>query len=634
MKIKLTVKAAALIAAACFSSAMHAQTLKENFDNVARPKIPTGWIQWNVDGRTPNNDISVLAMNKNAWVSFTFDGNNNYMVSTSHYTPEGKSDDWLVTPAVMPKNGEYLSWDAASLDQSRKEAYEVRISTTDSLPASFTKVLFSSTGENPQFTTRLVDLSAYAGQRIYVAFRDISDSKYILLLDNVMISPIPKANAGLSGISPGVGSMKGYAMKGTNAAVSVDVINLGVDTIKSGTIRYTDGTNTYTTAMSTSIGYNQAKTFTLPAYLVKTLDVTNLKAWVEVSNDLIHNNDTMRTTITGTTFWPKHRVTFEEGTGTWCGWCPRGAVFLDSIGKKKGDDAVLIAVHNGDPMTVTAYDGSLGKYIAGYPMAVTERKVSDDPSNMFNNFDDLVGDCGIAELKITSLTRGTTMTVNVSAKSAINSVKAGDWRLALVITEDQVRGTTTQYDQHNYYSGSAVNILKGAGHDWNKEANPIPAAKMTYNHVARYISDFNGTDGTLPDMLEADSTYHYSFSLNKPASIGHDFLCVANVLLINQTTGQIVNAVSARFTPLSVNEIVKQSIQVYPNPATQVCHVELEQANIQKLFLTDLLGNRIEVPYTYDGETLSIDMNSLSNGVYMLSIQTDNSLLTSKIIKE
>ena len=48
----------------------------------------------------------------------------------------------------------------------------------------------------------------------------------------------------------------------------------------------------------------------------------------------------------------------EEGTGTWCGWCQRSCCARldehDYHGYFQG-----IAVHNGDPMTVTDYDAAM-----------------------------------------------------------------------------------------------------------------------------------------------------------------------------------------------------------------------------------------------------------------------------------
>ena len=51
-------------------------------------------------------------------------------------------------------------------------------------------------------------------------------------------------------------------------------------------------------------------------------------------------------------------VVSEEGTGTWCGWCVRGAVYMDLMAAKYSNYWAGIAVHNGDPMVVATYDSS------------------------------------------------------------------------------------------------------------------------------------------------------------------------------------------------------------------------------------------------------------------------------------
>ena len=41
-----------------------------------------------------------------------------------------------------------------------------------------------------------------------------------------------------------------------------------------------------------------------------------------------------------------------------------------------------IAVHNGDPMTISAYDGNIGTYIpGGYPGGGVDRVLEDNPAN-------------------------------------------------------------------------------------------------------------------------------------------------------------------------------------------------------------------------------------------------------------
>jgi hypothetical protein len=75
------------------------------------------------------------------------------------------------------------------------------------------------------------------------------------------------------------------------------------------------------------------------------------------------NNDTLIEMINPIVPAPGKMVVGEEATGTWCQWCPRGAVFMDLFETKYQDFWAGIAVHNGDPMTVTEYDAGIGTLI-------------------------------------------------------------------------------------------------------------------------------------------------------------------------------------------------------------------------------------------------------------------------------
>lgn len=52
---------------------------------------------------------------------------------------------------------------------------------------------------------------------------------------------------------------------------------------------------------------------------------------------------------------PHHRPLMEEATGTWCGYCPRGALGMRELAKAFGDDYIGASYHNGDNLTVTEY---------------------------------------------------------------------------------------------------------------------------------------------------------------------------------------------------------------------------------------------------------------------------------------
>ncbi len=187
-----------------FTTAKAQVIFSETFDNISGPTaggagtyvFPNGWLLMNVDNRTPNAQVAYV---NEAWErreNFKFNVNDSAAFSTSWYSPAGSADDWMWTPLIgpLPANCK-LSWDAVAYDADYPDGYEVRIMTV--LPTGGTgvignmvtssTVLFSTTAENSTMTNREVSLSSYAGQKVYIGFRNNSTDKFILLIDNVKV---------------------------------------------------------------------------------------------------------------------------------------------------------------------------------------------------------------------------------------------------------------------------------------------------------------------------------------------------------------------------------------------------------------------------------------------------------------
>ena len=70
----------------------------------------------------------------------------------------------------------------------------------------------------------------------------------------------------------------------------------------------------------------------------------------------------------------KQYVLVEDYTGTWCGYCTRVSFAIEEL-KKQTNDAVVIAIHQGDPMqfpleaTLRSHFG-----VTGFPTAFVDRK--------------------------------------------------------------------------------------------------------------------------------------------------------------------------------------------------------------------------------------------------------------------
>lgn len=158
--------------------------------------IPDTYTIIDVDGLTvvgslDSTSIPDLPFN-GSWVTQTnfFDGEDTVAASSSWYDPAGVSNDWLITPQIsIPDTGEYfLQWRALAVSPGFPDGYEVYVSTTGNTIPDFTTPIFSKDEEVSQWATRLVSLADFAGEDIYVAFRNNSDDKLILLIDDIYIA--------------------------------------------------------------------------------------------------------------------------------------------------------------------------------------------------------------------------------------------------------------------------------------------------------------------------------------------------------------------------------------------------------------------------------------------------------------
>ena len=98
------------------------------------------------------------------------------------------SNRWLITPKVRLTSGNYFVWDALSYEDPYLETYRVRISTTNTDTASFTTLATIEEESGDAWQRRVVDLTAYAGQDVYIAIQLISDDMNMLWVDNLKIA--------------------------------------------------------------------------------------------------------------------------------------------------------------------------------------------------------------------------------------------------------------------------------------------------------------------------------------------------------------------------------------------------------------------------------------------------------------
>ena len=335
---------------------------------------------------------------------------------------------------------------------------------------------------------------------------------------------------------------------------------------------------------------------------------------------------------------PGKLVIGEEATGTWCGWCPRGSVALNFMDRDYYGYFQGIAVHNGDPMTNTAYDAGLSPYIGGYPSAIVDRGTEIDPSGFEQEFIQKI--TTPISATFTGVAVASANIIDVEISTTVTSAINGNWTFACVLVEDSVTGSGGTWYQSNSYSGGS-SLIDVDGVDWMNLPGWVPDAQMIYRHVGREIlPSFGG--GSLPSSTyNVGDVFTTNFQFTADPSWDINEMHVVGMLLNN---GNIDNAVSLPVSinnnPVSVDNISSNvSINIFPNPAVSTTtllmtidtekEVSVSVKSIEgKLIAKGNYGNMI------GSHTLTFDVSNFSKGIYIVEVQIGNEIIVKKFIKE
>ncbi len=342
------------------------------------------------------------------------------------------------------------------------------------------------------------------------------------------------------------------------------------------------------------------------------------------------------------------KVIAEEATGTWCPWCVRGTVFMERLSNTYGSLYIGIAVHNNDPMVVPPYDAAIGALIGGYPSGVVDRGPEYDPSQFEIPFLERIQIAPKAFIENGATWDATSRTLQVSATTTFQESVSGDYKIALVLTEDDVTGVGSEWNQANAYAGGNNGNMGG----YETLPNPVPASQMSYDHVARIISpSFGGLPNAFTGMMNTGNASTHNFTFTLPTSWEENMIHI--VAMVIAPDGKIDNAFSSTIeeavtngyiagtnvvgiTPLSTTV---DELNIYPNPTNNHCNISLNLKNATKLSIEiySLDGKQVaSKDYgTMSGDfILPINMSEWSNGMYHARIIRDGVAITRTIIKE
>ncbi|MCI5057759.1 MAG: choice-of-anchor J domain-containing protein [Flavobacteriales bacterium] len=606
----------------------------EDFEN--SETMPSNILVFDVDGQTPASAVSWCT---NAWTVRTefADPSNNVAGSISWYSPAGTSNDWMVIPGIAIQNtGTNLRWRAKAQDPDYPDGYEVYISTTGTNPNDFTgsSPVFSVAAEDTAWTVHSVNLDTYVGSTINIAFRNNSNDMFVLMVDDIAVGETGAVDVALNEVSNDK-----FSIYPNNISVAGQIRNIGFTDITSLDIKWTDGTTTYTETIS-GINVTPLQTYNFTHsdnIAISGSDLYRVTVWADASNDVNHMNDTSKGSITGIPYKPTRVMVAEEGTGTWCGWCPRGEVNMEQMLTNNPSTFIGIAVHNGDPMAETTYDQNVGALLPGYPSSIVNRDAAIgavDPGDWSSTMPAVTAKTVPNEVWVTAEHDASNM-VTITVKTNILGTIEGDYRFAGAVLENNVTGGAG-YEQTNYYAGGSNGAMGG----YENLPDPVPASQMVYNHVARtLLGGWDGVNGSLPVGEVPAGQYEHQFTYQIPSGSNvEDFEFVG--FLIDNASGEILNAGKQKSFPVSVYEQTKSEIiaTVFPNPFNEVLNIDFmlnETSNVE-INMFNTLGELVKSESHQDianGRNLiTINSADLENGIYFLQINTAEGSIEKKVI--
>jgi hypothetical protein len=134
--------------------------------------------------------------------------------------------------------------------------------------------------------------------------------------------------------------------------------------------------------------------------------------------------------------------------------------------------------------------------------------------------------------------------------------------------------------------------------------------------VASVTNDFNDSE-TLDGAQIPEGTTTINWTVSDIA--GNTNTCSFDVIVNSTSTG--------------IEDLQKAGVILYPNPVTHTLTIDLGRNHGERLSITDLTGKLI-LDKKNLGTIEELDVSNLNNGVYLLSIQINEKVLSTRFVKK
>ncbi|MDE7414626.1 MAG: hypothetical protein K2N05_12675 [Muribaculaceae bacterium] len=336
-----------------------------------------------------------------------------------------------------------------------------------------------------------------------------------------------------------------YAEPGSAFQYIMYFQNTATNDVTSMEVRYTVGDGEAVTQpvnLSEPMKYNERKGLRFSNLKTKKsgVDIPVIFEITKVNGNPNTSSDKSRMSLLNC-FFRKDGFTrthlLEEGTGTWCKWCPSGMVLIDYVKETFPGEYGIAAVHGNDQMQV-ASTAPVRSLFSGYPTIILDRAQFLYPQNQgaketikayTEYYQDIPAVAGISTLEGYKDESGS-LKLRTGVKFAVGMSGVERYRLSYYLTENGV-GPYVQNNEEYH------NMPAGTMGGW--ESKPIDVT-MLFDDVACLLEgDLEGVAGSIPSTIEKGTEYIYETALPLSTVSKNEVDVIAFV--IDRADGSVVN---------------------------------------------------------------------------------------------
>ena len=547
---------------------------------------PTGWVQWvsNANPEQPEyGETFSYSFNLSIAGWTLIDGNNDGRTWQVGFDPFGgvgaycatssstdgyesyHTDDFLVSKQVMIGQKSVLTYEITSHWSNPRDHYGVAISTASPTnPDDFTVIFDEKAAYGWQ--TKTIDLSAYAGRYVYIAFRHYDANGFKLDLKNVELGNSAKRD------------FVGFNIKLNDELVAQNVVDCYYQLETSNLV---EG-QSYTTSVQTVFDEGQSDWMNYE-WVYKACDNYEGYETVEVEN--LGNNVLVtwdeEEQLEGTYLYYDDG-TNEEGLGLMAGTPIYWAIYIPA------EDLASYDTYRVTKVAMFDYEAHRGKVMIYQGDETT-------PENLLYTQDYTTTGCGQY------------IDIPLDEYVAIHNTR-GLWFVMVSLTGDYPApiGPNTGNQYGRLYSDN--------GTSWYDLANN--GMDNSFN-LRGYIEENNGVLGTMVFKNEVCLTpkpIKGNVFVDENAKDEYEY-CIRKVYSFDASHPErFAMSCPVCATVFDVAEATDNSIGVYPNPASE--SITIEGIEVENILVYNSVGQLVETL----GAMQSVDVRNYTSGIYMMVI--------------